>query len=623
MRVALVVMPFFTANCPSLAAGLLKAGLERRAISCDVKYFTLDMVDLLGYETYRELSVAFPSSVLGGEWAFAQAYFGTAHSTWEQYEREVLDHPNWGLDPARRHIVRQAAEVAPLFLDRVLSSTDWAQYDVVGFSSTFEQTLSSMSLARRIRETHPSVLLAGGGANFEGPMGLGLMQRFPFLDYACVGEGDESFPSLCENLARGDESLPAYILRRRGDVIEGELGPGAFVELDTLPTPNYDDFFEQLAPRAGRVPQPWIPAETSRGCWWGQRNHCTFCGLNGDGMAFRSKSWQRVAEEIEELDARHHPESFQFADNILGMPFFKNLLPYWATKAPTTPKFFELKSNLNRSQVQLLDAADIRCVQAGVESLSDRTLNIMKKGVTGAQNVALLRWCREREITTNWNILFGFPGEDPHDLTETLDLVKKMTHLDPPAFCGLIRTDRFSPNFTNWKEHGFESIAPMPAYRHVFGGETSEHWDIAYFFEASHDGLAASLELAPPLVEFCRSWKLAYERGDCGPLQMKRHIRGGFVIIDDRFNFPASARTLTRAESAVVLACDVPLSRESVSTVAQRLAPKAEPSEICGAVETLLRESVIVQIGARIVALATIPDDVRSIFALDAKASSH
>jgi magnesium-protoporphyrin IX monomethyl ester (oxidative) cyclase len=62
-------------------------------------------------------------------------------------------------------------------------------------------------------------------------------------------------------------------------------------DLDGLPYPTFDDYFAQLRTTsfAKRV-LPALVMETSRGCWWGAKHHCTFCGLNAEGMAFRSKS---------------------------------------------------------------------------------------------------------------------------------------------------------------------------------------------------------------------------------------------------------------------------------------------------------------------------------------------
>ena len=64
----------------------------------------------------------------------------------------------------------------------------------------------------------------------------------------------------------------------------------------STPTPT-PSFFARIG-LAFRV-RPQIPLETSRGCWWGMKHHCIFCGLNGKQMAFQDKSPDRVAQWFE------------------------------------------------------------------------------------------------------------------------------------------------------------------------------------------------------------------------------------------------------------------------------------------------------------------------------------
>ncbi|MCD2506106.1 hypothetical protein LRN57_14440, partial [Staphylococcus aureus] len=87
--------------------------------------------------------------------------------------------------------------------------------------------------------------------------------------------------------------------------------------------PNFDDYFEQLqaSPLHGYV-IPGLLIETSRGCWWGAKHHCTFCGLNGSGMAFRAKSQARVQQEVSQLAARYRLKRFMAVDNILDNKYF-------------------------------------------------------------------------------------------------------------------------------------------------------------------------------------------------------------------------------------------------------------------------------------------------------------
>src|SRR5207237_5488138 len=84
------------------------------------------------------------------------------------------------------------------------------------------------------------------------------------------------------------------------------IGRPVVHNLDDTSIPDYDEFFDALngSPVRDYV-EPGLLVETSRGCWWGAKHHCTFCGLNGSGIVYRSKSPQRTLTEIEQLTERY------------------------------------------------------------------------------------------------------------------------------------------------------------------------------------------------------------------------------------------------------------------------------------------------------------------------------
>src|SRR5205807_8166536 len=125
---------------------------------------------------------------------------------------------------------------------------------------------------------------------------------------------------------------------------------------------------------------PSLLFETSRGCWWGAKSHCTFCGLNGGAMAFRSKSSGRVMEELNYLVDKWHIDQVEAVDNILDMKYSNNVLPALALSPRPVHLFYEVKANLTRKQVQMLQRAGVRRIQPGIESLSDHVLQLMRKG---------------------------------------------------------------------------------------------------------------------------------------------------------------------------------------------------------------------------------------------------
>lgn len=616
MNVALVVMPFAASDRPSLAAGLLKALLAERGISCECKYFNLTFSSLLGRERYEEMAGLFSAGALAGEWVFSQAYFGAAFSSWESYRREVLEHPLWGIPEKSWDLIQDAKRLAPVFLRIVYESCDWSDFDLVGFTSTFEQTMPSMCLARMIRQGHPQVKIAAGGANFEGSMGRVYLDLFQEIDFLAAGEADVSFPLLCENLAQGVSSVPEGILHRReGDDgrtssnVSNNVGP---VPLDSLPVPDYDDFFSALARTFPASRKAVVPLEASRGCWWGEKRHCTFCGLNGETMAFRRKDWRRVAWEAALLEERYRPDLLLFTDNILAMDYFRTLLPHWAEEPGQAPKFFEVKANLKREKVELLRRAGVVSIQPGIESLADRTLELMDKGVSAAQNVALLRWCQEIGVTAEWNLLFGFPGEDLDDFARIFDTLQKLTHLRGPAACAPIRMDRFSPNFTKWREKGFSSIRPMPAYRHVYPLGEEELREAAYFFDYEHEHLDRVLELSEDICDFSATWRdLSHQkRSGSGTLAVKRHLDGGWVLVDSRFNRPKASYRLAAGDLLLIRLADAPTTREALMRRAGSLWNGGGQS-VEAVYDALREKEALIEIGGKTLALPLLPDELR------------
>lgn len=614
MRVALVVMPFSSESRPSLAAGLLKSALSARGIACDVHYPSVAFARRIGPERYRTMAEEIPDTALAGERVFAQALHGARLPTWESYSAEVLEHPVLGVREALRPLVREVAAEVPSFLERTLEETDWGRYDLVGFTSTFQQTLASLCLAKAIRERHPRVRIAAGGANFEAPMGRVYLERYPFLDFVASGEGDVSFPALCEALRDGRDDVPAGILRRAGGSVLPERDePPPAADLDALPPPDFSDFFrarEEAFP--GRRSPVYVSVEASRGCWWGQVSHCTFCGLNGGTIAFRRKSAARVDGETRRLVEAHPGIRLMFADNILDGRAFDDLIPLWAERPDPTPKFFEVKPTLSRSRLALLAAAGVREVQAGIESLSDGSLRVMRKGLVAARNAAFLRWCAELGITVHWNVLFGSPRETASDYAETMLLAGRLAHLPPPSGIFRIRVDRFSPNHDDWRGQGFSAIRPLPAYRHLHPFPPGDLERLAYFFEHEVPDEGAVREAGRPLLELVARWREAHAVRAKPVFAVRRHLDGSLVLLDERPGREPLLERLDDLRLAFLLACDAPASSEAARRRVAAAFPGTPDGERESALAWLLGTDAIALAGRSLVTLPLLPFDLHA-----------
>ena len=484
MSIILVHMPYAAVERPSIGLGTLQACLERAGLRAEVVYANLWWAERIGLKRYKLLEFT-PTDVFMGEWTFAKAAFPDFESDSDAYFREAeLDVMEAIIGPRQqlRPIFEQLREQAPAFVDEVARRILARNPRVVGAGSTFQQHCASLALLRRLKELDPGLITVMGGANCEGEMGLALVRNFGWVDYVVSGEADKLAGEFFAGLLAGRSQLPYGVITRDW---QGEAPRATFAALDQLPVPDYDDYFRALQASSLDV-LPGLLVETSRGCWWGQKHHCTFCGLNGSGMGYRSKSGPRVLAELDSLSERYQLDWFEVVDNILDHSHLKTVMPTLAARSKPLLMFYETKSNLKRDQVHLLASAGVLWIQPGIESLHDDILRLMDKGSTALMNVQLLQHAREFGVRVIWNFLTCFPGEKDEWNLEMAGWLPLLHHLQPANSLAPIRYDRFSPYFTDPQRYGIR-ICAASTYRAVYDLPAQELEKLAYFFEDHPD----------------------------------------------------------------------------------------------------------------------------------------
>ncbi len=574
-RVLLINAPFGLIEFPHLGTSLIKAATRAAGFDCDVLYASIEFARIIGFTEYLTIERA-ACPMLLPERPFAGLV--SAHiPSLEDYYRDLVTPFGEHLWPfihaeapqqIGRDSMRRIAVCAAEFTESLVARTPLAPYDVVAFSSSYGQHLASLAIAKRISEVHPGKIIAFGGANCEGAMGKQLVKSFPFVDYAFSGDGDVSFPLFLQALRDGRPvRIPGVFSRATLAEDDADLSaPLTRQDLNQLPYPDYTDYFAALerAPE-GRRYAMGIPIEGSRGCWWGEKHHCTFCGLNGLSMRHRAKTAERFQAELRHLVERYGHKGVMAADNILDRGYFRELLPLLKKERFHDVLFFEIKANLRRDEVEALADAGITHVQPGIESLSTHVLGLMDKGTTALQNVQLLKWAEEYGITLTWNLLCGFPGETGEDYEEMGRLMQKIPHLQPPAAFARISIDRFSPYFDRPRQYGIE-VHPSLAYSYVYDLPAEDIRNLAYWHYYSCDNGSSRLSLDPPAyarhaLRLRAIWERAY-----GKVWLRYSIdEEGCVHVDD--GRPGTAAALTRLDpldSAVFLAADAAVPREAI-----------------------------------------------------------
>lgn len=515
-RVALVNMPFGHSKYPSIQVGTLTALLKARGIDVTGHYLNLLFAHNIGFPLYERLC---EKRALFGEWLFSHLLFrdNPKHGEYLRTFKPVFEEISRESGHPIGYFEELAVRGAPQFLTWAMTAIDWGRYRLVGFTSTFDQNVASLSMAKLIKDLYPDVRIVFGGANFDGEMGLEHFRAFPWIDYVVVGEGEDVFPALVRQVLDGrEDNLPKGVVYRRAGQIRYEPNQGLFSDFQRTGPPDYDDYFRQLAElgiESSRGLDRILLYEGSRGCWWGEKHHCTFCGLNAQSMKFRAKSPAQVAQELDALSRRYDATRFRLVDNIIDMKYVDAVFGKFAEEHLDLDVFVETKSNLSKKQIQTLALGGVKCMQPGIESLSQAQLREMDKGVSPMQNLQCLKWSLYYHVDVSWNILLGFPQETDEDYRKQIDLIPAILHLQPPEAVGKFWLERFSPYFTRPAQYGIRITGPGMAYQYVYDARRVDLNKIAYDFEYDIDRRVTP-GLYDELVQWVHEWRRRHASDD-------------------------------------------------------------------------------------------------------------
>ncbi|MFG2064599.1 RiPP maturation radical SAM C-methyltransferase [Micromonospora sp. NPDC048871] len=584
MDLLLVTMPWAALDTPSLALGILQVAARDAGATVHTRYANLDFFDwaaqTLGLDTEVYDQLATHSYFEGhGDWVFSAVLHDRPHHRVAEFLRHAED-----LDQRQRDLAVELHRRSDDFLDDLADGIAASGPAVVGLTTTFQQNTASLALARRLKARAPEITIVFGGANCDGRQGAALHRNFPYVDYVVRGEGDRALPLLLEVIGgTGDPAgVPGLCWRDRDGA--SRANPQARVPLPAhqLPDPEFTAYFDRLEHSAVRHHiEPKLVLEGSRGCWWGEKHHCTFCGLNGSLMQFRSKDAERFLREILDQARRHHLLDVVAVDNILDMGFLQTLLPALGDHDYDLRIHYEIKSNLSYRQLRLLAEAGLVQVQPGVESLSTRVLKLMDKGVTGCQNVRHLRDAQSAGIWVSWNYLYGFPGEHENDYHQVIDQLPALHHLVPPEAVTRLAIERFSPYFDQ-PDLGFSEPRPAGHYARVYDLPEAELHDLAYLFDAAPAGIAEPT--VERLHQAVAQWRAAHDSGRFTHCDLGHKI----VLVSRRPGFDWSVHTIH--DPVELAAFRLLADPRSVASLARRLTAQVGATVTESRVERLLAD---------------------------------
>ncbi|MCP4135270.1 MAG: RiPP maturation radical SAM protein 1 [bacterium] len=637
LDICLMNMPYFSLTRANPGLGIIKAVLNAAGITSKVLYENIHFADTLGLERY--LFGAFDAQrYLFGEWTFAQAAFpGSVNPEDDniflekiiELNKEHIERFEYSGDI--KEYLREIRSIAVEYINDLAEKVLSLQPKIVGCSSVFFQHTASLALLWKLRELDSSVITLMGGAHCETIMGHTTHKCFPWVDYIVSGECDTIIADLVNQMLDQGRDIPAEelapgVLGPVHRINNYENTPGAtprqvVADLNEVPIPDYEDFFDALGNSSiGQYIQPALPLESSRGCWWGAKHQCKFCGMNQEGITFRKKNPDRVIDEINQFENKYGVTRFISTDCILSLDYYKTLLPHLANDGVNRDLYFEVKSNTSKEQLQLLKESDVIWLQPGIESLLSDVLSIMNKGVKAYQNIQLLKWGRELGMRISWIFLWGFPEEEDDRYFSLKSIVPLIEHLQPPAYLSRIQIHRYNYYFNNSREIAIP-LRPIPVYSYIYDLEEEDLRNLSYCFlpvdwhHTFDDPKLTEYEERPGIqaaAALMDNWRSEFWKTDAPVLSM--NDSGEHIDILDTRNCAVQRthRLLGLQRQVYLLTEEAPFEEKIGSLLNERFNTSYSEEEIYAVLEELCEKKLTLKIDDHVIALA-VPGELPSI----------
>ncbi|MFQ6066723.1 MAG: B12-binding domain-containing radical SAM protein [bacterium] len=255
-----------------------------------------------------------------------------------------------------------------------------------------------------------------------------IMRENPQVDAICRGEFDLTVRDLAAALLNGDDlkKVRGITYRDESGIHVNEVRP-LIKNLDELPFPARhmvkSDYYRQ-GTFMGKHSTTMV---TSRGCPY----RCIFCLWPGTlyGRKFRARSPENIVDEIEQIVKDHHVDEIYFDDDsfALNRPRLLRICELIQKRRIKVKWIPQCRvSSMDEEVVRAMKRAGCHYIRFGVESGSQKMLDVMKKGINLGQIKQAFDLCREAGIRTQAFFLLGIPGETPETIRETMEFAKKL-----------------------------------------------------------------------------------------------------------------------------------------------------------------------------------------------------
>jgi radical SAM superfamily enzyme YgiQ (UPF0313 family) len=289
------------------------------------------------------------------------------------------------------------------------------RYDIVGFGGIMTEVKQAKNVSQLLRREGIVTIYGGPNATVNWD------KYIDYFDIIVKGEGEITVNGVLDCIEKGKDldDVSGIVYKKDGKTINNPDRP--FIEdLDSLKYPAREilDLEKYL-----RKEKPWLdvyPVDTvisSRGCPFA----CTFCSSKYFWKrTYRKRKAEKVVAEIEYMIEKFGTKGIYFREDLFTIPkkwvleFCKLVKPLdidWMCEAKV--------DTLNDEILKAMKGSGCKSLWFGIESSSDKTLKLIKKGFTFDDVKKGIDLCKKNGLFIGGAFMYGFPHETKEDILHT------------------------------------------------------------------------------------------------------------------------------------------------------------------------------------------------------------
>jgi anaerobic magnesium-protoporphyrin IX monomethyl ester cyclase len=339
-------------------------------------------------------------------------------------------------------------------LSEIIQFIKSERFDVVAISAVVSTSYKYVKeMTNKIKEVFPEIKIILGGnlaASYE------IILRKCGVDICAIGEGDKSILNIADHLNRNRNSIDyKQILKVKGFAYLDPEGKCNFTGYEKLidnneiqqpdyeflekysninqyiqyPLSRYDFACDSRSHEQKRRNKKLTTIFASRGCV----NRCTFC--HRWIPRYRIISAKKVIDYMKYLMEKYNVGFFCIADESFGEN--RRWLDEFIDLVRPLDVLFQIDGarvsivRRDPSIIKKLKEVGLTAVYFGMESGSDKILNIMEKNAKAEDNLLAAKECIDAEIYTIIQLIIGMPGENDKTINQTINFLKEIAKVSP------------------------------------------------------------------------------------------------------------------------------------------------------------------------------------------------